>query len=86
MADRQNENLLSIVDQMKLELLKDDPDLNMFHNLWQQSFNIRRLCIRDLTIPEILERFPGYHFSEMVSATYNSVLRMLFETISSMNN
>ncbi|CAF4311838.1 unnamed protein product, partial [Rotaria magnacalcarata] len=37
----------------------------MFHNLWQQSFNIRRLCIRDLTVPEILERFPGYHLSEM---------------------
>ncbi|CAF4861555.1 unnamed protein product, partial [Rotaria magnacalcarata] len=32
MADQQNENLLSIVDQMKLELLKDDPDLDMFHN------------------------------------------------------
>lgn len=72
MTDRQNENLLSIVDQMKLELLKDDPDLVMFHNLWQQSFNIRRLCIRDLTVTEILERFPGYRLSEMLSATRNS--------------
>ncbi|CAF4733600.1 unnamed protein product, partial [Rotaria sp. Silwood2] len=50
---------------MKLELLKDDPDLDIFHNLWQQSFNIRRLCIHDLIVTEILERFPGYRLSEM---------------------
>ncbi|CAF2951760.1 unnamed protein product [Rotaria sp. Silwood2] len=72
-TDGQNENLLSIVDQRKLELLKDNPDLDMFHNLWQQSFNIRRLCIRDLTATEILERFPGYRLSEMISATHNNV-------------
>ncbi|CAF4178390.1 unnamed protein product, partial [Rotaria sp. Silwood2] len=74
MADRQNENLLSIVDPMKVELLTDDPDLDMFHNLWQQSFNIRRLCIRDLTVTEILERFPGYRLSEIVCATDNSLI------------
>ncbi|CAF4130304.1 unnamed protein product [Rotaria magnacalcarata] len=68
MTDQQNENLLSMVDQMKLELLEDDPDLDMLHNLWQQSFNIRRLCIRDLTVTEILERFPGYRLSEMILA------------------
>ncbi|CAF1288923.1 unnamed protein product [Rotaria sordida] len=67
-ADRQNENILSIVDQMKLQLLKDDPDLDFFRNLWRQSFNIRRLCIRDLTVTEILERFPGYRLSEMILA------------------
>ncbi|CAF4021138.1 unnamed protein product [Rotaria sp. Silwood2] len=74
-TDGQNENLLSIVDQRKLELLKDNPDLDMFHNLWQQSFNIRRLCIRDLTATEILERFPGYRLSEMISATHNTEVK-----------
>lgn len=52
---------------MKLELFKDDPDLDLCHNLWKKSFNIRRLCIRDLTVSEIIERFPGYRRSEMVS-------------------
>ncbi|CAF1498990.1 unnamed protein product, partial [Didymodactylos carnosus] len=60
LADQENKNLLSVGDQMKMELLKDDPDHDMLHNLWRQSFNIRRLCIRELTIYEILERFPGY--------------------------
>ncbi len=70
--DRENENLLSVVDQMKIELLKDDPNLDMLHNLW-------RWCVRELTVPEILERFPGYRLSEMVSAIDNSLLRMLSE-------
>ncbi|CAF4312263.1 unnamed protein product, partial [Rotaria sp. Silwood2] len=78
MADRQNENVLSIVDQMQLELLKDDPDLDIFHNLWQQSFNIGRLCIHDLTVTEILERFPGYRLSEMnVKISYLFILDVL---------
>ena len=54
---------------MKTELFKDNPDLDMVHNLWRKTFNIRRLCIRELTVPEILERFPGYRLSEMVSAS-----------------
>ncbi|CAF3350558.1 unnamed protein product [Rotaria sp. Silwood2] len=63
---------------MKLELLKDDPDLDIFHNLWQQSFNIRRLCIHDLIVTEILERFPGYRLSEMnVKISYLFILDVL---------
>ena len=52
---------------MKRELLKDDPDNDLLHNLWKQSFSIRRLCIRELGIDEILERFPDYCRAEMVS-------------------
>ncbi|CAF4693868.1 unnamed protein product, partial [Rotaria socialis] len=32
---------------------------------------IRRLCIRELTITEILERFPGYSHPEMILAEVN---------------
>lgn len=64
---------------MKVVLLKDDPDHDMLHNLWRQSFNIRRLCIRELTIDEILERFPGYRLPEMVRAINDNLLRMLFQ-------
>ncbi len=78
LADQEKENLVSIVDQMKIEFLKDDPDLDMLHNLWQQSFNIRRLCIRELTVTEILERFPGYRLPRMVSVAENNVLRRFF--------
>ncbi|CAF2958839.1 unnamed protein product, partial [Rotaria sp. Silwood2] len=67
LADRQNENLLVIVNQMKMELLKDDSNNDLLHDLWKQSFNIRRLCIRELEIDEILERFPGYRHSELIS-------------------
>ncbi|CAF4064235.1 unnamed protein product [Rotaria sordida] len=48
-----------------VELLKDDPNNVLFYDLWLQSFNIRRLCIRELTIIEVLERFPGYCRLEM---------------------
>ncbi|CAF4370439.1 unnamed protein product, partial [Adineta steineri] len=65
LADRQNEHLLAIVNQMNTELLKDDPNNDLLRDLWIQSFNIRRLCIRELDIVEILERFPGYRCSEM---------------------
>ena len=60
LADKQNEDFLVMVNQMKRELLKDDPDNDLLHNLWKQSFSIRRLCIRELGIDEILERFPDY--------------------------
>ncbi len=51
---------------MKIESGKDDIDINLFHDLWKKSFNIRRLCIRELEIEEVLERFPGYCRPEMV--------------------
>ncbi|CAF3005094.1 unnamed protein product [Rotaria sp. Silwood2] len=51
-----------------MELLKDDPNNYLLHDLWKQSYNIRRLCIRELEIDEILERLPGYCRSEMVLA------------------
>jgi hypothetical protein len=59
---------------MKSELLKGNPDLDMLHSLWQQSFNICRLCIRELTVIEILERFPGYRLSELVGAIDNGLI------------
>lgn len=61
---------------MKAEILKNDPDLDMLRTLWLQSFNIRRLFIRELTVTEILEHFPGYCLPEMVSAVDNSLLQM----------
>ena len=76
LTDRENANLSSVVDQMKLEVLKNDPDLDMLHNLWQQSFNIRRLCVRELTITEIMERFPGYRLPALVSAIDNGLTNM----------
>ncbi|CAF3495494.1 unnamed protein product [Rotaria socialis] len=66
--DRQNENLSSLVNQMNIELLKDNPDNNILHNLWSQSFNIRRLHVRELTIDELLERFPGYRRADLLLA------------------
>ena len=67
LPDRQNEDSLAMVNQMKIELLEDDPDNDLLHNVWKQSFSIRRLCIRELRINEILEHFPGYCRAEMVS-------------------
>ncbi|CAF1622806.1 unnamed protein product [Rotaria magnacalcarata] len=61
--DRQNENFSSLVNQMEIELLKDNPDNNIFHNLWSQAFNIRRLHVS-----ELLERFPGYHRADLLLA------------------
>lgn len=78
LADRQNEHLLLLVNQMKTELLKENPNHDVLHDLWRQSFNIRRLCIRELSTDEILERFPGYQIPEMVSATSYELLRILF--------
>ncbi|CAF1297573.1 unnamed protein product [Adineta steineri] len=68
LAHRENESLLVMVNQMNMELLKDDPNNELLHDLWIQSFNIRRLCIRELDIVEILERFPGYRRLEMILA------------------
>ena len=51
---------------MKIELLKDNPDNTILHNLWRQSFNIRRLHVRELSICELLERYPGYHHADLV--------------------
>ncbi|CAF4580412.1 unnamed protein product [Rotaria socialis] len=68
LADKQNENLLSIVNNMNMELLKDKPDNDTLNDLWAQSFNIRRLCIRELSIDEILERFPAYRRPELILA------------------
>ncbi|CAF4506679.1 unnamed protein product, partial [Rotaria magnacalcarata] len=65
LTDKQNENLLSIVNNMNMELLKDKPDNDTLNDLWTQSFNIRRLCIRELSIDEILERFPAYRRPEL---------------------
>ncbi|CAF1244530.1 unnamed protein product [Rotaria sordida] len=42
------------------QLLKDDPNNDMLHNSWRQSFNIRHLCVRELTIDEVLKRFTDY--------------------------
>ena len=64
---------------MKLELLKNDPDLDMLHNLWQQSFNIRRLFLRELTITKILERFSGHRLSALVSAIDNGLTNVFEE-------
>ncbi|CAF1163253.1 unnamed protein product [Adineta steineri] len=68
LTDQQNEHLSAMVNQMNTELLKDDPNNDLLRDLWIQSFNIRRLCIRELDIVEILERFPGYRRSEMILA------------------
>lgn len=51
---------------MKIELLKDDPDHDILHNIWKQSFNIRRLHVRQLPIDELLNRFPGYRRLDLV--------------------
>mgnify|MGYP000754823183 CR=1 FL=1 len=61
---------------MKAKLLKENPNHDALHDLWRQSFNIRRLCIRELSTDEILERFPGYRIPEMVSATSYELLRI----------
>jgi hypothetical protein len=53
---------------MKIEHLK----------LWRQSFNIRRLCIRELPIDEILNRFPGYHRPELVRLIDQNMIRKIF--------
>ncbi len=63
---------------MKAELLKDNPDNDMLHDLWRQSFNIRRLSIRELPIDEVLERFPGYHLPEIVRVINDNLRRMFF--------
>ncbi|CAF2147379.1 unnamed protein product, partial [Rotaria magnacalcarata] len=68
LADKQNENLLSIVNNMNIELLKDNPDNDILNDLWGQSFNIRGLCVRELSIDEILERFPAYRRPELILA------------------
>lgn len=65
---------------MKAELLKENPNHDALHDLWRQSFNIRRLCIRELSTDEILERFPGYRIPEMVSVTSYELLRIHFFT------
>ena len=51
---------------MKIELLKDNPNTSILHNLWRQTFNIRRLHVRELPIGELLERFPGYRRADLV--------------------
>lgn len=51
---------------MKNELLKDDPDNDILHQIWRRSFNIRRLHLRQLPINELLSRFPGYHQPDLV--------------------
>ncbi|CAF4198282.1 unnamed protein product, partial [Rotaria sordida] len=38
----------------------------MLHNSWRQSFNIRHLCIRELTIDEVLKRFTDYRRPAMI--------------------
>ncbi|CAF4891347.1 unnamed protein product [Rotaria socialis] len=48
LADKQNENLLSIVNNMNMELLKNNPDNDTLNDLWGQSFNIPRLYIHVL--------------------------------------
>ena len=75
LSDKENQNLLSIVNQMKMELRKDDPSNDLLHDLWRQSFNIRRLCIYELSIIEILERFPGYCRPDIVRFFYREPLR-----------
>jgi hypothetical protein len=62
---------------MKMELLKDNPDNDLLHDLWKQSFNIRRLCIRELKIDEVLERFPGYRRSEIVSIVGCALIKVV---------
>ena len=75
LSDKENENLLSIVNQMKMELLKDDPNNDLLHGLWRQSFNVRWLCIHELSIIEILERFPGCRRPEIVRIFYREPRR-----------
>lgn len=57
---------------MKMELLKDNPDNNILDNLWRQSFNIRRLHVRELSTDELLERFPGYRCADLVRYINNN--------------
>lgn len=56
----------SLINQMKIELLKDNSDDNILHDLWMESFNTRRLHVRELPIDELLEKFPGYRRADLV--------------------
>ncbi|CAF4796842.1 unnamed protein product [Rotaria socialis] len=68
LVDKKNENLLSIVSSMHIKLPKYNPDNDILNDLWGQSFNIRGLCVRELSIDEILERFPAYRRPELILA------------------
>jgi hypothetical protein len=69
-----------MINQMKIESLKDDIDINLFYDHWRKSFNIRRLCIRELQIDEVLERFPGYRRPEMVRTIEHNQLKIIVYT------
>ncbi|CAF3847856.1 unnamed protein product, partial [Rotaria sp. Silwood1] len=66
--DVQNEYLLPLTDQMKIELRRDNPDNNVLHKLWRQSFNTRRLHVRELPIDQLLEQYPGYRRADLLLA------------------
>ncbi|CAF4207787.1 unnamed protein product, partial [Rotaria sordida] len=66
--DVQNENLLSLANQMKTELRRDNPDSNVLHKLWRQSFNTRRIHVRELPIDQLLEQHPGYPRADLLLA------------------
>ncbi|CAF1293238.1 unnamed protein product [Rotaria sordida] len=68
LTDVQNENLLSLANQMKIELRRDNPDNNVLHKLWRQSFNTRRIHVRELPIDQLLEQYPGYHSADLLLA------------------
>ncbi|CAF3474545.1 unnamed protein product [Rotaria socialis] len=53
---------------MHIKLPKYNPDNDILNDLWGQSFNIRGLCVRELSIDEILERFPAYRRPELILA------------------
>lgn len=70
---------------MKIELLKDNPDTNILHDLWRQSFNIRRLHVREIPLEELLERFPGYRHADLVRNINDNQLRIIFRNSLYMN-
>ena len=80
LADGQNDSILSTVDQMKMEMVKDNPDYDILNILWRKSYNIRRSCIRELAVTEVLERFPAYRLAQMVGFINNLLLKMFSET------
>lgn len=44
---------------------------DVLNTLWKKTFGYRRLFIRSHTTNEILEKFPGYSYSELVNLFRN---------------
>ncbi|CAF1460105.1 unnamed protein product, partial [Rotaria sordida] len=73
--DRQKQIMLVTYDddtltviQNKAKKLRDDPqlDLDIRLQLWEETLHVRRKAIRNQTMSEILEEFPGYKDSVLI--------------------